>query len=296
MTVGETAARSEAPAPPAALGTPSAPGSPLDLRPPARLGRRRRHPALSAGVRIAVPLVLLAAWWYGSASGRLSPDVLTGPGAVLGALRELVSTGQLTDYVLASARRAGLGVLAGCGLGLLLGVAAGLSALGEELIDPTMQMNRAVPFLALVPLFISWFGVGETFKIVLIAVAAAGPMYAYTYLGVRNVDRKVVEAARGFGLRGARLAAGVVVPSALPSVLMALRVSMSVSLTGLIAAEQLGATEGVGYLVTLAQQYYRNDYMVLCILIYALLGLGIDLVIRAVERYAMPWRGQVTAR
>ncbi|GAA3940430.1 ABC transporter permease [Actinomadura viridis] len=299
MTVGETAARSGAPAPPAGRGDPPAPDRPLvplDLRPPARLDRRRRHPALSAGVRIAVPLVLLAAWWYGSASGRLSPDVLTGPGAVLGALRELVSTGQLTDYVLASARRAGLGVLTGCGLGLLLGVAAGLSALGEELIDPTMQMNRAVPFLALVPLFISWFGVGETFKIVLIAVAAAGPMYAYTYLGVRNVDRKVVEAARGFGLRGVRLAAGVVVPSALPSVLMALRISMSVSLTGLIAAEQLGATEGVGYLVTLAQQYYRNDYMVLCILIYALLGLGIDLVIRAVERYAMPWRGQVTAR
>jgi sulfonate transport system permease protein len=266
------------------------------LRAPAWLGRRRRHPAVSLAVRLSVPLALLAAWWWGSGTGRIPPDVLTGPGAVLSALKELVSTGQLADYVLASARRAGLGVLLGCGAGLLLGAAAGLSALGEELIDPTLQMKRAVPFLALVPLFISWFGVGETFKVVLIAVAASAPMYAYTYLGVRGVDRKVVEAARGFGLRGPRLAASVVIPSALPSVLMALRISLSVSLTGLIAAEQLGATEGIGYLVTLAQQYYRNDYMVLCILIYALLGLLIDLAIRGAERLAAPWRGQVAVR
>ncbi|MER7127116.1 ABC transporter permease [Micrococcus luteus] len=152
------------------------------------------------------------------------------------------------------------------------------------------------PFLALVPLFISWFGVEETFKVVLIAVAAASPMYAYTYLGVRGVDRKIVEAARGFGLTGFGLAFGVIIPTALPNILMALRICLSVSLTGLIAAEQIGATEGIGYLVTLAQQYYRTDYMVLCIVIYAVLGLLIDLAIRGVERAAMPWRGQVAAR
>ncbi|RKS78862.1 sulfonate transport system permease protein [Actinomadura pelletieri DSM 43383] len=267
-----------------------------ELRPPPWLGRRRRRPAVSLALRLSVPLALLVAWWWGASSGRIPPDVLTGPGAVLSALGELASTGQLTDYVLASARRAALGVLVGCGAGLVLGAAAGLSTLGEELIDLTLQMKRAVPFLALVPLFISWFGVGETFKIALIAVAASAPMYAYVYLGVRSVDRKVVEAARGFGLRGPRLAVAVVLPTALPSVLMALRISLSVSLTGLIAAEQLGATEGIGYLVTLAQQYYRNDYMVLCILIYALLGLLIDLAIRGLERLATPWRGQVTAR
>ncbi|MBT2212646.1 MULTISPECIES: ABC transporter permease [Actinomadura] len=266
------------------------------LRTPPWLGRRRRRPAISLALRASVPLALLVAWWWGASSGRISPDVLAGPGAVLSALRELASTGQLADYVLASARRVALGVLVGCGAGLVLGAVAGLSALGEELVDLTLQMKRAVPFLALVPLFISWFGVGETFKIALIAVAAFAPMYAYVYLGVRGVDRKVVEAARGFGLRGPRLALSVVLPSALPSVLMALRISLSVSLTGLIAAEQLGATEGIGYLVTLAQQYYRNDYMVLCILIYALLGLLIDLAIRGLERLATPWRGQVTAR
>ncbi|MCG5212771.1 ABC transporter permease [Streptosporangium sp. KLBMP 9127] len=245
---------------------------------------------------MSVPSLLLAAWWVGSAGGGIPADVLAHPASVVGALRELVATGQFGDYVAASAVRAGLGVLLGGGVGLVLGVVAGLSALGEELVDPTMQMKRAVPFLALVPLFISWFGVGETFKVLLIAVASAGPMYAYSYLGVRGVDRKVVEAARGFGLKGFGLAFGVIIPSALPSILMALRICLSVALTGLIAAEQIGATEGIGYLVTLAQQYYRSDYMVLCILIYAVLGLAIDLAIRGVERLAMPWRSHVAAR
>lgn len=266
------------------------------LQTPRHLGVRRRPAALSLTLRLSVPVLLLLGWWYGSASGALSPDVLAGPGAVLGALGELIATGQLGEYLAASAVRAGLGVAVGAGLGLLLGVLSGLSALGEELIDPTMQMKRAVPFLALVPLFISWFGVQETFKVVLIAVAAAGPMYAYVYLGVRGVDRKVVEAARGFGLSGARLAFGVIIPSALPNILMALRICLSISLTGLIAAEQIGATEGIGYLVTLAQQYYRSDYMVLCIAIYAVLGLAIDLAIRGVERLAMPWRAHLAAR
>ncbi|WP_250563640.1 ABC transporter permease [Sphaerisporangium fuscum] len=274
----------------------AAEAGPTGLEAPRHIGSVRRRPALSVAVRIAVPLLLLAGWWYGTGSGRVPPDVLATPPSVLGALRELVATGQFTEYLLASGRRAGLGVLAGGGIGLLLGVAAGLSALGEELVDPTMQMLRAVPFLALVPLFISWFGVGETFKVVLIAVSAAVPMYAYTYLGVRNVDRKVVEAARGFGLRGHRLALGVVIPSALPNILMALRICLSVSLTGLIAAEQIGATEGIGYLVTLAQQYFRIDYMVLCILVYAALGLVFDAAIRVLERLAMPWRGHVVAR
>lgn len=266
------------------------------LETPAYLNAKSRSHLLSVGVRISVPLLLLIAWWYGTSSGRIPPEVLAAPVSVVKALRELAATGQLTDYLLASARRAGLGVLFGGGIGLLLGVVAGISALGEELIDPTMQMARAVPFLALVPLFISWFGVGETFKILLIAVSAAVPMYAYSYLGVRNVDRKLVEAARGFGLRGARLAFGIVIPSALPNILMALRICLSVSLTGLIAAEQVGATEGIGYLVTLAQQYFRPDYMVLCILIYAALGLIFDGLVRLLERLAMPWRRQVSAR
>ncbi len=263
-----------------------------ELQQPRFLGSRRRSRVLSLTIRCAVPVLLVAVWQLASSRGWLDPDVLAPPSAVLTAAEELWRSGQLADFLAASGRRAGLGVSLGIVIGLVLGVLSGLSALGEELIDPTMQMLRAVPFLALVPLFMSWFGIDETFKIVLIAVAAIAPMYAYTYLGVRNVDRKVVEAARGFGLSGVRLVTSVILPSALPNVLMALRICLSISLSGLIAAEQVGTTKGIGYLVALAQQYYRNDYMVLCIVLYAVLGVLIDLVIRLLERYAMPWRRQ----
>jgi sulfonate transport system permease protein len=263
---------------------------------PRFLDGQRHSRWLSVAVRFGVPLALLGAWSWGSASGALAPEVLAPPASVLTALEELVATGQLGDFLAASGRRAGLGVLIGGGLGVFFGFVSGLSRLGEDLVDPTAQMLRAVPFLALVPLFISWFGVDESFKVALIAVSAAGPMYAYTYLGVRGVDRRTVEAARSFGLSGLRLSAGVILPEALPNLLMALRITLSVSLTGLIAAEQLGTTEGIGYLVTLAQQYFRPDYMVLCIVLYAALGVLIDLAVRVLERLAMPWRSTVVAR
>ncbi|WP_018681748.1 ABC transporter permease [Actinokineospora enzanensis] len=265
------------------------------LEAPEFLGAKTRNRWLSLLLRGSVPALVLVAWWYTTTHGLVSTEVLASPGQVVQAFWELVNTGQLWEFGLASFQRAGLGVAIGVSAALVLGLVSGLSRLGEELVDATVQIIRVVPFLALVPLFISWFGVDEAFKVALIAVSSASPMYAYTYLGVRSVDRKVVEAARGFGLRGWRLAVGVVVPSALPNILMALRICLGISLVGLIAAEQVGATAGIGYLVTLAQQYYRNDYMVLCIVIYALIGIGVDLVIRLVERTAMPWLRHGTA-
>lgn len=266
------------------------------LAPPRARIEKHRPAWLSVPLRFLLPALVFAAWWIGSATGTLSPQVLAGPPKVWSAFTELASSGQLADFALASFTRAALGVALGVGTGLILGFAAGLSSLGEELVDSTMQIVRAVPFLALVPLFIAWFGIDEMYKILLIAVATVAPMYAYTYLGVRNVDRKLVEAARGFGLTGVRLVLEVILPSALPGVLMALRVCLSISITGLIAAEQVGTNEGVGYLVTLAQEYNRTDYMVLCVVLYAVLGLIFDGLVRIVEKYAMPWRRQVAIR
>jgi sulfonate transport system permease protein len=266
------------------------------LAKPKYLGSRRRSRTLSLAFRFAVPVALLALWQLASSAGWLDPQILASPGSVVRAAEELWASGDLADFLAASGRRAAIGVTLGATIGLVLGVLSGISALGEDLIDPTMQMYRAVPFLALVPLLLSWFGVGEGFKIVLIAVSAVAPMYAYTYLGVRGVDRKVIEAARGYGLSGARLVIDVILPTALPNILMALRICLSVSLTGLIAAEQIGTTEGIGYLVALSQQYFRNDYMVLCIVLYAAIGVLIDLGIRVLERVAMPWREGVAAR
>ncbi|HSC89581.1 MAG TPA: ABC transporter permease, partial [Polyangiaceae bacterium] len=230
------------------------------LEQPRFLGSQVRSRRWSLLLRGLVPLLLVLGWWGGTSFGYIPPSVLASPGEVVSALGELHETGQLQAFLLASLSRSFWGVLLGVSVGLSLGVAAGWTSLGEELVDPTMQMLRAVPFLALVPLFISWFGIDEQFKIVLIAASSATPMYAYSYLGVRNVDRKIIEAARGFGLGGLRLLVQVVLPAALPNLLMALRICLSISVVGLIAAEQVGTTEGIGYLVLLAKQYYRQDY------------------------------------
>jgi sulfonate transport system permease protein len=274
----------------------SVPGQVAELRRPRYLGVRARSRRTSILVRACIPLALFAGWWYGCASGMIPESVLASPREVVNALVELQQSGELKEFLLASLGRAGMGLSLGVTVGLLLGVASGLTALGEELVDPTMQMLRAVPFLALVPLLISWFGIDERFKVVLIAAASAFPMYAYSYLGVRGVDRKLVEAARGFGLRGWRLLLTVILPGALPNLLMALRICMAISVVGLIAAEQVGTTKGIGYLVLLAKQYYRQDYMVLCIVFYATLGLLLDGVIRLLERTLMPWRRGSTMR
>jgi len=251
---------------------------------------------LSLTIRVSVPAAIVAVWWIGSATGLIQPEVLAGPPAVWTAGVELTQSGELAAFAAASFQRAAIGVTLGVLIGLVCGALAGLYALGEELIDATMQINRAIPFLALVPLFIAWFGIDEGFKVVLIAVATVSPMYAYTYLGVRNVDRKMVEAARSYGLTGPALIFGAILPSALPSILMALRICLTISITGLIAAEQIGTREGIGYLATMAQEYNRTDYMVLCVALYALLGLAFDAVVRLIEKVAMPWRGQVANR
>ncbi len=272
------------------------PSSASGLERPTYLGTPSRPRGLSLSVRVIVPALLLLGWWLGTSFSFIPPSVLASPKEVLAALLELHETGQLETFVRASLGRSAWGVLLGVSVGLSLGVSAGWTALGEELIDPTLQMLRAVPFLALVPLFISWFGIDEQFKIVLIAASSATPMYAYSYLGVRNVDRKIVEAARGFGLTGPRLLLQVVLPSALPNLLMALRICLSISVVGLIAAEQVGTTEGIGYLVLLAKQYYRQDYMLLCVLFYAALGLVFDALIRLLEHTTLPWRRHAVVR
>jgi sulfonate transport system permease protein len=260
------------------------------LRTPEFLGTKKRSKYLSLSLRVSLPLALALTWWLGTASGWISGSILASPSAVFTAFKEIWRSGDLSDYFVASFGRAATGLAFGLAVGLVLGILSGLSAAGEEIIDTTMQMLRAVPVLALVPLYLAWFGIDEKFKIVLIASAAAIPMYAYAYLGVRSVDRKMVEAARGFGLKGWRLVTGVILPSALPNVLMALRICLVLSMTALISAEGIGTEKGIGYLVLLARQNARTDYTMLCIVLYAGLGLAFDMVIRLIERYSMPWR------
>ena len=153
-----------------------------------------------------------------------------------------------------------------------------------------MQINRTIPVVALVPLFIVWFGIGETPKVALIAFATVFPVYLNLYQGIRSVDVRLVDAARSFGLGRAALVADVILPGALPSLLVGLRYALTISIVMLVIAEQINASAGLGYLVNNARDFMRTDIIVVCLMVYALLGLGADLVVRIVEHHALAWR------
>lgn len=257
-------------------------------------GRR----AVPLGVlRVVLPALALFAWWWGSTTGRIEPSVLPSPGRVVDTFNELRhAKTTLWTHLSASLGRSARGAAIGISVGLLLGGIAGLSKLGERLVDSSMQMLRTVPFLAIVPLLIVWLGIDETPKIVLIAAATTFPVYINTYNGVRNVDRRMVEAARSFGLRGPRLIREIMLPLAMPSILTGIRFALGVSILALLAAEQINAPSGLGFLLYTAQQHQRVDIIMVVVLIYALLGLTVDLLVRQLERLVMPWRAGVSAR
>ena len=255
-----------------------------------------RRPAVSVTLRVAGPLVLVGAWWTASAAGALNPAVLSSPEQVAKSAWQLWQSGQLQSAIGVSLYRAAAGLAIGVATGLVLGVITGFWRLGEELLDSPLQILRALPFLSLVPLFMVWFGIGDEARIILIAVATTFPMYVSTAGGVRAVDPKLVEAMRSFGLRGWALVREVVLPGALPSLLSGFRLSMTLSVIALIAAEEINTTSGIGYLMNQAETFSRTDILTVCVLLYGLLGLGADLIARGTERALMPWRPRRAAR
>lgn len=257
-------------------------------------GQRSEH--LSFARRAIGPLILVAAWAIATGTGWIDPSILPSPSGLVQGWRQLWTEQALAQQVATSLIRALAGGAVGIAFGLVLGTIAGLSKLGEELFDALLQMLRTIPFLALVPLFIVWFGIGEAPKLLLIALATMFPMYLNTYAGVRNVDRKVIEAMRSFGLSGRRLIVEVVLPLALPQILTGLRFAFGVSVLVLVAAEQINASAGLGYLLNSAQMYQQVDVILICIAIYAVLGLGADLIVRTLERVFLPWRAGVAVR
>ncbi|MET4226697.1 ABC transporter permease [Oerskovia enterophila] len=295
MTTGTTTSRARAEASPVgaatAVGTvpATAPGAAGARTGATSSGRKRRSPR-DVLLRASVPAAILALWFLGSAQGWIDEKQFPAPWQVADAFVELVSTGVLWENLSVSLGRVAVGFAIGGLLGLTLGVVAGLFRLGDQLLDPTLQMLRTIPFLAIAPLLILWFGIDERPKIIIIAAAALFPLYLNTHSGVRNVDRKILEAGKVFGLRGLGLVRHVILPEAIPSVLVGLRVSLSVSLLALIVAEMSNAPRGIGFLMVSAQQYFQMDVLVVCVLIYAVWGLSVDLVVRLLERVLLPYK------
>jgi sulfonate transport system permease protein len=175
-------------------------------------------------------------------------------------------------------------------VGGTLALLAGLSRTGEYVIDAPMQMLRTLPVLALIPFFIIWFGIGELPKVALVTVAAVFPIYLTLYAGIRGVDPKLIEVAQTIGLSRVGLIRHVILPGALPTALVGVRYSLGISWLILVAAEQVNATSGIGYLMNDARDFMRIDILVVGLLIYAFLGLVVDILVRWLERRLLGWR------
>jgi sulfonate transport system permease protein len=252
------------------------------------LGRRRRVP--SALRRLAGPLLLVGAWALVTGLHVVDARFLTSPWSVVRAGHQLWNSGELGHDLTSSLYRVVWGFAFGVTAGVGLAVLAGFFRLGEDLIDSTMNVLRAVPIIALLPLIIVWVGVDESAKILLIAIGAAFPVYINTFGAIRGVDDKLVEAARAFGLGRWGLITRVILPGALPGFLIGVRWALGASWLLLVFAEQVNANSGIGYMITQAQAWNRTDIIILGLAIYGLLGLLGDGVVRILERTLLSWR------
>ena len=251
---------------------------------------RERWKAPDFMLRLLSPLALLLLWELASQSGLLPSRVIAAPSQIGGTLWAMIESGELGTHLWVSLQRALLGLSIGVAIGVAAALFTGLSKRGEVILDSPMQMLRTIPSLALVPLFILWFGIGEFTKIALIVTGTTFPVYLNLYSGIRNIDPKLIEAANTLGLNRRQLIWHVILPGSLPSFFVGLRYSLGISWLALVFVEQINTTAGIGYLASDARDFMRTDVIVICLLIYSMLGLVIDAVIRTLERYALAWR------
>lgn len=250
----------------------------------------------SRWTHIGGPLLLLIFWQLAVSVGHVPSNKIPSPAAVISALRELISNGQLATALEASVRRVVLGLLLGVALGSTVAMVSGLTALGGRLIDPVVHMFRTMPVLALLPLFVIWFGIGEEAKVFLIAWAVMFPIYINLYAGIKGVDPKLIEAGRVLGLSRLGQIRQVILPGSMPQFLTGLRLAMGVSWLVLVAAEEVNATSGLGYLIVNAENLFETNIIFAALLVYCVLGVICDLIVRLIERWALAWRSSYVNR
>lgn len=250
----------------------------------------------SRWTRFLGPLLILLIWQLAVSIGHMPANEVPSPANVWNTGRHLAADGTLTSALAISCRRVGLGLLLGVSIGGALALLSGLSLIGERLIDPVMHMFRTMPVLALLPLFVLWFGIGERAKVFLIAWAVIFPIYINLYAGIRSVDEKLVSAGRVLGLGRWGLIRQVILPGALPQFLTGLRLALGVCWLVLVAAEEINATSGLGYLITNAQNLLETNVIFVGLIVYSLLGLATDILVRIIERWTLSWRSSFVTK
>lgn len=261
---------------------------------PLPLAGRRPKPAASAlkdaAAGAAIPVLVIALWQTAVSAGLISPLFLPSPAAIMRTFAALALSEQLLHHLLVSMGRAALGFLIGGASGLLLGIVTGLFRKAQYVLDPSIQVLRLVPHLAVAPLIILWFGFGETSKIAIIVSGSFFPLYINTFLGIRNVDNKLFEVAKVLSFSPFRRLTRLVLPAALPDILLGVRTSLAVSWIGLVVAELIGSQSGIGFLINEAKQNSETTVIFVGIIIFAVVGKLIDSLMRGLERRLLRWR------
>jgi len=253
--------------------------------------RRRLGPGTPIRFGSAIgPVLLLVIWSIGSATGWIDQRVLSAPWTVVTTAGDLIADGRLQSNLWTSAQRALIGLALGIMLGVVLALISGLSRLGEAVLDGPIQIKRAIPSLALLPLLILWLGIGESMKIVTILLGVFVPIYIHTHNGLRTIDSRYVELAQTVGLSQWDFVRRVVLPGALPGFLLGLRFAVTGAWLSLVVVEQINSTSGIGYMMELARTYGQTDIIIVGLVVYGILGLLSDAVVRLIQRRALSWR------
>jgi sulfonate transport system permease protein len=235
-------------------------------------------------------VVLLGVWIVGSATGLIDPRNLSEPWTVVTTAETLIENGRLQESLVTSGIRAAMGLGIGVAVGTVLALISGLSRIGESLIDGPVQVKRSIPTLALIPLLLLWFGIGEPFKIITIALAVFVPIYIHTHNGLRTIEGRYAELAETLGVTRWEFIRHVVLPGAMPGFLLGMRFAVTSSLLALVVVEVINATSGIGHMITLASNYGQTDIIVVGLVVYALIGVLADSAVRLIERKALSWR------
>ncbi|MGG4341328.1 ABC transporter permease [Paenibacillus lautus] len=255
-----------------------------------RLNRRFRLKLTNALIGWLVPLFIIIAWQTAGALGWLNPILLPTPLSIWNEFVHLTSTGELIRHLGISSWRALLGFLLGGSLGLAAGIWVGFSYKAERLIDPSLQMLRTLPHLAIAPLFILWFGFGETSKILLIAKGSFFPLYVNTFLGIRSVDNRLFDVARVLQFSRWDQIRRLIVPAALPHIFLGIRLSIGVAWLGLVVAELMGASSGIGYIINDARSFSWTTVVFVGIMVFAIVGKLSDTLVKWLEGRLLGWQ------
>ncbi|MBP0799341.1 ABC transporter permease [Bacillus anthracis] len=239
---------------------------------------------------ITIPIIILIIWQLAGVFGLVSKTVLPTPLDIFVAFQELIKTGELFGHLSISVFRAAAGFFIGGRLGIILGTIVGFSTRSEQYLDPSVQMLRTVPHLAVAPLFVLWFGFGETSKVLLIADGAFFPLYVNAFLGIRGVDSKLFDVARVLEFSKRKLITKLILPATLPNLLLGARLSLGVAWVSLVVAELMGSTEGIGYMIMDARQFSNTDIVFVGIIIFAFVGKFSDSLVRLLEVKFLRWR------